>query len=76
VNKYDELSFVESHVDTFYKGLNDLDNCARNPVEANVLNLDEADHVVKCWVKKEKRLRYYCFTCSIDSLTFNLKTFL
>lgn len=45
---FNELTFVEPHVDTFYVGLNDeVPRGAYNPVHAKTVELDKA----KDWVK-------------------------
>lgn len=47
-NLYDELTFVEEHVDTFYIGLNENPRGADNPLTAKVI---DADTVAKDWVR-------------------------
>ena len=55
---FDELSFVEPHVDTFYIGLNDSPaRAALNPVQAKVINVDEATD----WVRKANTKTLRCF---------------
>ena len=58
VDKYQELTFVNEHVDTFYVGLNDQhNNQACNPLKAKVIKLNETDDSnVKNWVNPDSQL--------------------
>ena len=53
---FNELTFVDSHVDTFYVGLNDDVRGAYNPIQANLVDIDEASDVVKNWVRPDSQL--------------------
>ncbi len=46
---FDELSFVESHQETFYFGLNENVNCG-NPIQAKVIEGNLAEELAKDWV--------------------------
>lgn len=49
---FDELSFVEPHVDTFYVGLRTNYNSSdENQLRAKTVDIDEADTLAKDWVK-------------------------
>ena len=50
---FPELTFVESHMDTFYVGLNDNLGGAYNPVKAKCVDIDEAKDLAKDWVFKQ-----------------------
>ena len=57
--KYQELTFVNEHVDTFYVGLKDQhNNQADNPIKAKVIKLNESDddNLLKDWVKPDSQL--------------------
>jgi hypothetical protein len=54
--KFNELTFVDSHVDTFYVGLNDDVRGAHNPIQANLVDIDEASDIVKNWVRPDSQL--------------------
>lgn len=44
---FNELTFVEPHVDTFYVGMNDeVPRGAVNPVQAKTVDIEEATHWV------------------------------
>ena len=54
-NRYNELTFVEPHVDTFYIGLNEDIHGAYNPIHAKPIDVDEANGLVKNWVHMFER---------------------
>ena len=47
---YNELTFVENHVDTFYIGLNSPSKAVCNPKQAVIVDMTEADQITKDWV--------------------------
>ncbi len=49
---FEELSFVEDHQETFYKGLNENVMGAFNPITAKTISIDNAADLVKNWVVK------------------------
>lgn len=56
-NDFDELSFMNNHVDTFYIGLNDVNNkLAQNPKQAELVPFDKAEQVVKDWIHPDTQL--------------------
>jgi hypothetical protein len=46
---YNELTFVENHVNTFYIGLNDV-KIRSNTKQALVINKNDAEELTKDWV--------------------------
>ena len=50
-NLYDELTFVEEHVDTFYIGLNENHRGADNPLTAKLLDPDSGEKLARDWVR-------------------------
>ena len=50
-NRFKELTFIESHMETFYGELNGDLRGAYNPVHAKLVDLEEAPDIVKNWVK-------------------------
>lgn len=66
LNKYQELSFLNQHVDTFYVGLNGNNNQAINPLQARVVRLDDTnadESIVKNWVIRSLSPSLYLFLC-------------
>ena len=53
---FNELTFVDPHVETFYVGLNDDVRGAYNPVQANLVDIDEAPDIVRNWVRPDSQL--------------------
>ena len=49
-NLYDELTFVEDHVSTFYIGINENPRGADNPLTAKLADPDNMDKLAKDWV--------------------------
>lgn len=47
---FGQLSFVEDHQETFYLGLNEDFMSACNPVQAKLINVDNAAELAKDWV--------------------------
>ena len=53
---FDELSFVEDHVNTFYIGLNENPRGADNPATAKLISANDpgtVEKIVKDWVNPE-----------------------
>jgi hypothetical protein len=55
-NLFKELTFVEEHVETFYVGLRENMYSAYNPIQAKIIDKNEAQNVVKDWVQPDKEL--------------------
>ena len=55
-NLFKELTFVEEHVETFYLGLRENMYSAYNPIQAKIIDKNEAQNVVKDWVQPDKEL--------------------
>jgi len=53
---FNELTFVDPHVDTFYVGLNNDVRGAYNPVQANLVGIEEASDIVRNWVRPDSQL--------------------
>ena len=47
---FEALSFVEGHQETFYLGLNENVIGVLNPVQAKVIDIENAEDLAKDWV--------------------------